>query len=111
VGEDRVCTSVIVAAEIRYGATKKASKRLTEQVEAVLRAIDTLPLDSLADKTYGVIRVQLEQAGTPIGGNDLLIAAHAVALDFTLVTDNDGEFSRINGLRVENWLRAKPNDP
>jgi tRNA(fMet)-specific endonuclease VapC len=105
IGESNICTSIVVAAELRYGATKKASRRLTKQVEAVLAAIDTLPFDSPADEIYGSIRAQLELAGTPIGGNDLIIAAQAVALDLTLVTDNDKEFSRIGGLRVENWLR------
>jgi tRNA(fMet)-specific endonuclease VapC len=104
-GEQTVCTSIIVAAELRYGITKKASPRLSAQVEAVLAAIDTLPFDSPADECYGSIRTQLELAGTPIGGNDLLIAAQALALDHTLVTDNEKEFSRIDGLRVENWLR------
>lgn len=105
VGESNICTSIIVAAELRYGATKKASPRLSAQVQAVLGAIDTLPLDSPADEIYGSIRTQLELVGTSIGGNDLLIAAHAMALDHTLVTDNDKEFARIDGLRVENWLR------
>lgn len=105
IGERNVCTSIIVAAELRYGKTKKASPRLSSQVEAVLDAIDTLPLESPADEIYGAIRTQLELAGTPIGGNDLLIAAQAIAQDHTLVTDNDKEFSRIDGLRVENWLR------
>ena len=105
IGESNICTSIVVAAELRYGATKKASRRLTKQVEAVLAAIDTLPFDSPADEIYGSIRAQLELAGTPIGGNDLIIAAQAVALDLTLVTDNDKEFSHISGLRVENWLR------
>ena len=105
IGEANICTSIIVAAELRYGATKKASPRLIAQVEAVLGAIDTLPLDSHADEIYGSIRTQLELAGTPIGGNDLIIAAQVMALDLTLVTDNDKEFSRIGGLRVENWLR------
>ena len=104
-GEQSVCTSIIVAAELRYGTTKKGSPRLTTQVEVVLGVIDTLPFDSPADEVYGSIRTQLELAGTPIGGNDLLIAAQALALDHTLVTDNDKEFSRIDGLRVENWLR------
>ena len=104
IGELNVCTSIIVAAELRYGTTKKASPRLSAQVEAVLGAIDTLPFDSPADEIYGSIRTQLELAGTSIGGNDLLIAAHAMALDHTLVTDNDKEFARIDGLRVENWL-------
>ena len=105
VGEPNICTSIIVAAELRYGTTKKASPRLSAQVEALLGAIDTLPLDSPADEVYGSIRTQLELTGTPIGGNDLLIAAQAIALDHTLVTDNDKEFARIDGLHVENWLR------
>jgi len=105
IGEPNICTSIIVAAQLRYGTTRKASPRLSAQVEAVLGAIDTLPLDSPADEIYGSIRTQLELAGTPIGGNDLLIAAQAMALDHTLVTDNDKEFARIDGLHVENWLR------
>jgi len=104
-GEHSICTSIIVAAQLRYGTTKKASPRLATQVEAVLGAIDTLPFDSPADELYGSIRTQLEVAGTPAGGNGLLIAAHALALDHTLVTDNDKQLSRIDGLRVENWLR------
>ena len=104
-GESNICTSIIVAAELHYGTRKKASPRLSAQVEAVLGAIDTLPFESPADEIYGSIRTQLELAGTPIGGNDLLIAAQSLALDHTLVTDNDDEFSRIAGLRVENWLR------
>jgi tRNA(fMet)-specific endonuclease VapC len=105
VGEREICTSIIVAAELRYGAAKKASSRLTAQVEAVLAAIDTLPFDSPADEIYGSIRTQLESAGTPIGGNDLIIAAQAVTLDLTLVSDNEREFARVAGLRVENWLK------
>jgi tRNA(fMet)-specific endonuclease VapC len=105
IGEQNICTSIIVAAELRYGVTKKASARLSVQVEAVLGAIDTVPFDSPADEYYGSIRTQLELAGTPIGANDLLIAAQALAFDHTLVTDNDHELSRIDRLRVENWLR------
>ena len=105
VGEENICTSIIVAAELRYGATKKASPKLTAQVEVVLEAIETLPVDAPADEIYGSIRVQLESAGSPIGGNDLIIASQAMTLDLTLVTDNEREFSRIDGLRIENWLR------
>ena len=105
IGEPNVCTSIIVAAELRYGTTKKASPRLTELIDAVLGAIEILPFDSPADELYGSIRTRLELAGTPIGGNDLLIAAQALALDLTLVTDNDKEFRRIDRLRVENWLK------
>jgi tRNA(fMet)-specific endonuclease VapC len=81
------------------------SPRLTAQLEAVLGALEVLPFEAPADTTYGLLRVQLEQAGRPIGANDLLIAAQAIALGLTIVTDNESEFARINGLRRENWLR------
>ena len=105
VGEAQVCTSVIVAAELRYGAAKKGSERLTAQLDAVLEALDILPFETPADAVYGVIRARLEEAGQPIGANDLLIAAHAVAIGCALVTDNESEFGRIEGLPRENWLR------
>jgi tRNA(fMet)-specific endonuclease VapC len=105
VGEDDVCTSIVVAAELRYGAIKKNSARLISQLEAVLGALEILPLEAPVDEVYGVVRTGLERSGQPIGANDLLIAAHALALDLTLVTDNAREFSRVDGLRVENWLR------
>jgi tRNA(fMet)-specific endonuclease VapC len=105
VGEAQVCTSIIVAAELRYGAAKKGSPRLARQLEAVLGALDVLPFAAPADAAYGEIRARLEQVGRPIGGNDLLIAAQAMALGHTIVTDNEAEFGRIEGLRRENWLR------
>ena len=105
VGEVQVCTSIIVAAELRYGATKKGSPRLTAQLEAVLAALDVLPFETPADTAYGALRTRLEQAGTPIGGNDLLVAAQALTLGYTIVTDNEREFARIDGLPRENWLR------
>jgi tRNA(fMet)-specific endonuclease VapC len=105
IGEEKVCTSIIVAAELRYGATRKASPRLTNQVEAVLGSMDILPFEAPADTTYGLIRARLEKAGRPIGGNDLLIAAQAIALGYTLVTGNEKEFARIESLARENWLR------
>ncbi len=98
------CTSIIVSAEIRFGLRKGASKKLQIQAEKVLAVVDILPLEKPADLRYGEIRVFLNQAGKPIGGNDLLIAAHALALDLTLVTANVREFSRVPSLRVENWL-------
>jgi tRNA(fMet)-specific endonuclease VapC len=104
VGEAQVCTSVIVSAELRYGAEKRGSARLSRQVEAVLGVLDILPLEVPADDAYGRARVRLEAAGTPIGGNDLLIAAQAIALGCTVVTDNEREFSRIADLNCENWL-------
>ena len=64
-----------------------------------------LPFETPADAAYAELRTTLEQNGTPIGANDMLIAAHALALGLTLVTDNEREFSRVHGLSTENWLR------
>jgi tRNA(fMet)-specific endonuclease VapC len=105
VGEAKVCTSIIVAAELRYGAEKKQSPRLSAQLEAVLGALEILPFEKPADASYGSIRAQLERTGKPIGANDLLIAAHALTLGYTVVTDNEKEFSRVKQLSVANWLR------
>lgn len=98
-----VAVSIIVAAELRYGAARRRSARLTRQLEAVLAALVTLPLAPPADAHYAAIRSELERAGRTIGHNDLLIAAHARALDLTLVTRNLREFDRVPGLVVEDW--------
>ena len=105
VGERKVCTSIIVAAELRYGVAKKSSPRLVAELEEILGALEILPFEAPADETYGQIRTQLEKSGRPIGANDLLIAAHAVALGYILVSDNEREFTRVTNLRYENWLR------
>lgn len=105
IGEAQVCTSVIVAAELRYGAIKRGSKRLTDQLEAVLQALDVLAVEPPVDRIYGELRARLERGGRLIGPNDLLIAAQTLALGHTLVTDNVREFSRVRGLKIENWLR------
>lgn len=104
VGSDQICISVITAAELRYGCAKKGSPKLLAQVEAILDAVDILPFDVPADTEYGGIRAELEAAGKPIGPNDLLIAAHAYSIDATLITANIGEFQRVRGLKVENWI-------
>lgn len=103
-GSDSVCTSVVVACELRYGAAKKQSTALSERIDRLLAAIDVRALEPDVDAHYGEIRDALERAGIPIGANDLLIAAHARALGATCVTDNFGEFARVPGLAVENWL-------
>ena len=103
-GEKSICTSIVVAAELRFGAQKSGSERLTTQIEVILSAIETLPLEEPADLQYAKLRKYLEARGTPIGPNDMLIAAHALALDCTVVTANDREFSCVPGLKVENWL-------
>jgi tRNA(fMet)-specific endonuclease VapC len=104
VGESNICTSIIVAAELRYGCAKSGSERLLKVVEELLGELDVLPLEIPADSEYGGIRAELEAAGRPIGGNDLLIAAHAYATGATIVTANADEFKRVRGLKVENWL-------
>jgi tRNA(fMet)-specific endonuclease VapC len=103
--EQRVCTSIIVIAELKYGIAKAGSRRFLIQLAAILGGIDVLPFESPADVAYAELRARLERAGRPIGANDLLIAAHALALDLTLVTANEREFARVPFLRIENWLR------
>ena len=105
-GEERICTSIIVAAELRYGAAKSNSTKLAERIELILSALEILPLETPADHQYAAIRHHLTRQGTPIGPNDLLIAAHALSNDLTVVTANVGEFSRVPGLKVENWLQS-----
>jgi tRNA(fMet)-specific endonuclease VapC len=104
VGEDTVCTSIFVTAELHYGAQKSQSKQLFERVDLLLCALEILPLEPPADRRYGELRHQLTRQGTPIGPNDLLIAAHVLAADLTLITANTREFERVPFLRVENWL-------
>jgi tRNA(fMet)-specific endonuclease VapC len=104
VGETNICTSIIVAAELRYGCAKRGSTRLLKAVEDLLGEIPVLPFDVSADSAYGAIRSELEAAGRPIGANDVLIAAHAHATGATIVTANTEEFKRIRGLKVDNWL-------
>lgn len=102
-GEETVCTSIIVACELRFGAEKKDSPVLSSRVEQVLANLAVLPLDREADRHYGRLRAHLEARGTPIGPNDMLIAAQALVLGLTLVTDNENVFARVPGLRIENW--------
>lgn len=106
VGEAAVCTSIIVAGELRFGAVKRNLPRLTNQVEAILAALEILPLDVPADRAYAELRWTLERSGQPIGPNDMLIAAQALASECVVVTANIDEFLRVPGLRVENWLDA-----
>ena len=103
-GEAAISTSIVVAAELRFGAAKKASPRLTAQIESILAAIEVLPFDAPADRAYAKLRLALEQAGQPIGPNDMLIAAHALANDCVLISANVDEFTRVAELQVVNWL-------
>lgn len=97
-------TSILVEAELRYGAEKRGSPRLLNQINMVLAEFDVATFEKPADSIYGRLRADLERRGQRIGDVDMLIAAHALALDCTLVTANTREFERVDGLRVENWL-------
>lgn len=104
IGDRQILTSVIVAAELRYGCRKAGSARLSATVEALLSEIETIPFDEAASRTYADLRTALEARGKPIGGNDMLIAAQALALGCIVVTANIDEFAHVDGLQVENWL-------
>ena len=105
---DTLAISIISAGELRYGLCQLPhSQRVAElahHLNALLPAISVLPLPADAAQHYGNTRAQLETAGTPIGGNNLWIAAHALSQNMTLVTNNSREFERVPALKVENWL-------
>lgn len=96
-------TSVIVASEVEYGIAKHPGRIGARDAQRFLEETPIAPFEYPAEAHYGRIRAHLEQAGNPIGANDLFIAAHALALDATLVTANEREFRRVPGLKVENW--------
>lgn len=96
--------SAIVAAELRFGAAKLASDRFAASVEAWLAGFELRPWPTEASLAYTNIRVALERSGKPIGGMDLLIAAHAIAEDSVLITNNAREFLRVPSLAVEEWI-------
>jgi tRNA(fMet)-specific endonuclease VapC len=101
----RLCTSIISACELKYGAAKKRSAPLPQRVDRMLASIEIALFAPDADAEYATLRADLERKGQLIGPNDMLIAAHALALNAILVTDNIREFKRVKGLRIENWLR------
>ena len=103
---DAICTSIVVACELRFGANPKGSDALTKRVEQLLASLTVLSLDEPSDRHYADIRAALERAGTPIGNHDLFIAAHARSRGMTLVTHNMREFERVPGLQIEDWLAA-----
>ena len=96
--------SSITAAELAFGVTKSGSVRNREALAAFLLPLDVAPFDAQAAVAYGQVRADLERRGSPIGPLDLLIAAHALLLGATLVTNNLREFKRVSGLRCESWV-------
>jgi tRNA(fMet)-specific endonuclease VapC len=103
-GFEDACTSIICAGEARFGVSKQPNAVSAEIIMGVLDRIRILPFEEPADKIYGKLRAELERKGQLIGANDILIAAHALAEGLILVTANTREFSRVEGLKVENWL-------
>jgi tRNA(fMet)-specific endonuclease VapC len=103
-GEESICTSIIVASELRFGAAKKGSEKLTHRVEVILSAMEVIAFEEPADCHYAAIRNFLEKMGMTIGPNDMLIAAQALSLNLVIVTANTKEFTRVPELKVENWV-------
>jgi tRNA(fMet)-specific endonuclease VapC len=96
--------SVITYGELLYGAAKSAQRATAlERLRELVQLLPALPLPETAAETYGTIRAELETKGEMIGNNDLWIAAHALASGLTLVTNNEKEFRRVRGLKVQNW--------
>lgn len=99
-----LCISSITLAELRYGANRRGSAKLHEIIDAFTGNIVVLPFDDTAADQFGIIAAELGRRGTPIGEFDVLIAAHALAVDATLVTNNTKHFSRVAELVLENWM-------
>jgi len=101
---DDCCISAITYGELLYWVQKKNSQRLSESVHLLVDQLDIVPLDETAMGHYARIRVELENAGTPTGSMDLLIAAGAMSAGAVLITHNTKHFAKIKGLKVEDWL-------
>lgn len=98
--------STITISELQYGVSKSNKRKKNEiRLHEFITPLEILPYDESAAHTYGDIRYELEKAGNPIGPLDLLIAAHAVSHNLTIITNNDKEFKRIKKLKVENWAK------
>jgi tRNA(fMet)-specific endonuclease VapC len=102
-----LCLSSITVAELRFGANKRDSKKIHRAIDAFLTGVDVLPFDVTAADRFGAIAATLSETGEPIGQMDTLIAAHALALGAVLVTNNQRHFSKVRGLRLENWAHTR----
>jgi len=99
-----ICLSAITLAELRYGADRRGSPKLHGLIDAFATAVTVVSFDEAVATRFGAVAATLVSQGTPIGDFDTLIAAHALALDLMLVTNNTKHFSRIHGLRIDNWV-------
>ena len=98
--------SVVTYGELAYGAAKSTEpERATAALERLTQLLQVLPTPEDAGRIYGTIRAALAVKGSPIGPNDLWIAAHAMAAGLILVTNNEREFKRVKGLKLENWAK------
>ena len=105
VGAENICISVIVLAELYYGAARHPKGVvIRREIDDFVSRLVVLPWDEGAADHYGAVRSSLENAGTPVGAMDMLIAAHARSCGATLVTNNLREFGRISGLTTVNWV-------
>jgi tRNA(fMet)-specific endonuclease VapC len=103
-----LCLSSVVVAELRYGADRSArGAQNHERLDVLTTEIQCVDFDLSAARAFGRVRSALEAVGVPIGPYDMMIAAHALSLGLVLVTDNEGEFRRVEGLKVENWRMAE----
>jgi len=103
---DDLCVSSVTLSELEYGAAKSADPgRNRLALATFMTPLSVMPYDDAVAPVYGKLRAELERAGTPIGPLDTLIAAHALSLGLTVVTDNEREFRRVSGLKVENWTK------
>ena len=99
-----LCISSITLAELRYGAETRRSRRLHRLISTFVDAIETMPFDHSAASRFATVAAALTQRGEPIGTFDTLMAAHALSLRLTFVTNNTRHFARVAGLTTENWV-------
>jgi tRNA(fMet)-specific endonuclease VapC len=102
---EQICISTVTYAELLYGVERSSSKRINRPIiDDFVRHLDVIEWDNAAAEQYGKIRADLEARGQPIGAMDMMIAAHAKSIKAVLVTNNQKHFTRIKGLKVENWV-------
>jgi tRNA(fMet)-specific endonuclease VapC len=103
---DELCVSSVTLSELEYGAAKSANPEKNRLALAeFMTPLNVLPYDDTVAPVYGRVRAALEKEGTPIGPLDTMIAAHALSQGLTVVTDNEREFRRVSGLKVQNWAK------
>jgi tRNA(fMet)-specific endonuclease VapC len=98
-----LCVSSITVAELRYGASRRSSTKLHQLIDVLIGDLAVMPFDDMCATRFGEIAIELAAQGAPIGQFDTLIAAHALALELTLVTNNSKHFRRVRGLNLANW--------